>query len=356
MVKRNTVGKKTIGVLIFAAGYLLCALLCVLPFPQATAAVSGEYEAVWQSGAVTRESYAAAYSALCGCGPDKIVLERAGERGEIAAGEAFRKSYAVLQEGNLLELLTAEFGGLSRLERAALYRTFARSVYYSADLYAFDGERVFRTPRGAFNVFVWLDGSVSSSVIRATGAKKLVLHGEAILSASALSGSGIEEIEAREPYVSEGGAVLLRTAGGTRLVAALPACETLSVKDCDFCDEGALSPCTGLVTAELPFAGSAKNASKDDDGRLLWAFGTKIPETLKQVKITGGEISAFAFTGCEKVEEIDLCGIPAERVSSSAFTGCGSLKLLHTAKELSLDGFVRTELACGCFLYERRAS
>lgn len=356
MVKRNTVSKKAVSVLIFAAGYLLCALLCFLPFPRATAAESGEYEIAWQSGEVTRESYAAAYSALCGCGPDKIVLERAGERGEIAAGEEFRKSFAVLQEGSLLELLTEGFGGLSRLERAALYRTFAGTVYYSADLYAFDGERVFRTPRGAFDVFVLLDGSVSSSVIRATGAKKLVLHGEASLSASALSGSGIEEIEAREPYVSEGGAVLLRTAGGTRLVAALPVCETVAVEDCDFCDEGALSPCTGLVSAELPFVGSAKNASEDSDGRLLWAFGTKIPETLKRVRIAGGEISAFAFTGCENVEEIDLCGIPAERVSSSAFAGCGGLMRLHTAKELSLDGFVRTELACGCFLYERRAS
>ncbi len=350
MVKRNTFCKKSvIRALIFALLYLICALLCFLSFPRRTLARSEEYTAVWSDGSVTRESYASAYSALSGAGNGSVLLEREGVCGEIAAGEAFAAFRTVLEEGSLPELLAADPEGLAPIERAALYRTFGNTVFYSADYFAFDGTRVLRTARRTFGELVLLDGDLPAAALRNTGAKKLVLRADARLAAASLAGSAVEECVASPPYRSSGGAVYLDTAGGTRLVAALPLITSLCADGYRFCDQGALAPCTQLCSLQLPFAGSAESAS---DGRLAWAFGDELPASLKRVKLTGGTVSAFTFAGCGAVEEIDLCGIPAEDIAPAAFARCTSLVRLHTSAEWETD-FSRTRLPCGCYLYER---
>lgn len=355
MVKHGGSRKKSaVGALIFAVGFLLV-LFCLPPYPSTVHAGRERYEAVWEDGTVTRESYASAYSALLGAEDGALVLVRDGLRGEIRTSGQFAQNRALFSEGSLLDLLTQSFGGLSPLERAALYKEFGETGYYSGDFYAFDGSRVFRTGRSSFRELVLLDGNISSKAVRGTGAEKLVVRAGAQFTASALIGTNIGEIEAEAPYAVRDGAVYLLAPGGRRLVAALPRIKELAVKDCDFCDEGALAPCKELVSLELPFAGNAPSfAGKEFDGRLAWAFGGEIPESLKRVKITGGTIAEFAFTGCGGVEEIDLCGIPAEDISLSAFSGCTGLMTLHTSKaDLPFDHFVRRELPCGCFLYER---
>ncbi len=354
MVKRNTSCKKRLfSALIFLVLFVLCAC-CLVPFPRAAAAREETFEAVWENGAVTQESYASAYSALSGGGSGSLLLEREGIRGEISASERYRAVRAVFQEGSLLDLLTLQTEGLSSLERAAIYRDFSDTGFYSADLFAYDGDRVFRTLRASFSTLVLLDGSVSSGFLCEIGAQKLVLRSGAEFSASSLAGTKIAEIEAAAPYVVKEGGVYLSTAGGTRLVAALPNMEEFKAEGYDFCDDGALSPCKDLVSLELPFAGSARSIlGSDYDGRILWALGGSAPQTLKRVKLTGGTVGQLAFLGLNGVEEIDLCGIPEENISPLAFESLKGLLRLHTTKNLQLEGFSRTLLPCGCTLYER---
>ena len=355
MVKRNTSCKKRIvSALIFLVLFALCACL-LIPYSRATSAREDTYEVVWQSGAVTRESYAFAYSALSGAENGKLLLEREGLRGEIETSERYKTVRTLLKEGSLPDLLTMSFEGLSSLERAALYKEFCDTCYYSADLFAYDGDRVFRTPRASFSELVLLDGSVSSGVLVGIGATKLILRSGAQLSAASLAGTGVQEIEAAAPYFVNRGGLCLSAPGGTRLVAAVPTAEELRVEGCDFCDEGALSPCKRLASLELPFAGSARSAGGSDyDGRVAWAFGDAVPQTLKRVKIADGTVGQFAFTGLGGVEEIDLCGIPEENISPLAFGSLTGLVRLHTRQNhLSLEGFSRTLLPCGCTLYER---
>lgn len=351
MVKdKRSLKKGVFSVLIFAVGFLLCAC-CLIPFYGAAAAREERYEAVWQDGTVTEESYASAYGALCGAEEGELLLERDGRRGTIGTSARYQTVRTLLKEGSLPDLLTLPSEGLSPLERAALYREFCTTGYYSADLFAYDGSGVSRTRRTSFCELVLLDGSVPASVVCGTGAEKLSLRSGAMFSASALIGSDVREIAAEAPYAVQEGAVYLSTASGRRLVAGLPHATELTADHIAFCDKGALSPCAELVSLCLPFTGSAEQGGSD--GRLLWAFGERLPKSLKRVKITGGTIPAFAFTGCGGVEELDLCGIPAEKISASAFAGCTGLIRLHTKIGLSLNGFVRSGLPCGCFLYER---
>lgn len=354
MVKRNTSCKKRVfSALIFLVLFALCAC-CLVPFPRAAAAREERFEAVWENGTVTQESYASAYSALAGERNGNLLLEREGLRGEIVASEHYRAVRTVFKEGSLLDLLTLQTEGLSSLERAALYREFCDTGFYSADLFAYDGDRVFRTPRASFSKLVLLDGSVSSGFLCELKAQKLVLRSGAQFSASSLAGTKIAEIEAAAPYAVNGGGVYLSTVGGTRLLAALPNIEEFKAEGYDFCDEGALAPCKNLVSLELPFAGSTRSTLGNDyDGRVLWAFGDSAPQTLKRVKLTGGTVGQLAFLGLNGVEEVDLCGIPEENISTLAFGSLKGLLRLHTTKNLQLEGFSRTALSCGCTLYER---
>lgn len=355
MVEKRSRKTVVLSALMFAASYLVCALLCFLPRPHKIFASEESYEAVWEDGARSEESFSSAYSALAGGDGEGAVLLRGGMQGRIAAGEQYRACYSVLQDGDLLSLLNASFGGLSRIERAALMRTFGDTVYFSDDFFAFDGERVFRTDRRSFGTIVLLDGSFPAGTVALTGAEKLTVRAEAMLSAEALCGTEIAEIEAEAPYFVRDGGLYLRTPGGTRLVAALPCLTRFEADGFDFCDEGALSPCRGLTEVSLPYAGSAQGrAGSDYDSRVLWAFGEEIPSALRRIAIGGGSISRFAFLGCGGVEEIDLCGIPAEEIEEGAFAPCKGLLRLHTAAEFKAEGFSASPLPCGCTLYERR--
>lgn len=354
MVGHTVWKKRALFALIFALGYGVCALLCLFPLSHIISPAEEEYTVNWSDGTASRESYAAALSSLSDAEENFVVLQRNGMRGEIAASETYAKCVNVLQNGDLLTLLTADFNGLSRLERASLWHTFGNTAYYSADLFAFDGKRVFRTPRKAFETLVLLDSSVPNATVCETGATELILRSEAQFEAAALVGSKIERVTVQPPYWVSGGGIYLTTAGGKRLVSALPKLSQFEAEDCDFCDEGALAPCTGLVSLTLPFAGSAKSGiGSDFNGRLEYDFGGNVPETLRRVKITGGMISEGAFVGCSMLEELDLCSIPAENISPSAFIGCEGLQRLHTARLLTWKGMARRSLPCGCYLYER---
>lgn len=346
--------KSKIKVLFAAAGavfFFACAFLLFLPFPEALAAEGEEYLVRWENG-TAKESYYSAYSALSGCTRECLLFGREGLRGELPASEAFQNAYALLEKGTLLDLLTGDFTVSTRIERAALYRKYEDVCFYSGDLFVFDGTHVVRTKRGGFGELVLLDGKLSAADLCASGAETLTVRADAEFSVDALVGSSVKELRAAEPYFVAGGALYRKTPGGVRLVAAAPSLTHLAVEKTDFCDEGALAPCTALSSLVLPFLGNTKKESF----ALSVLFGGEVPKTLAQIKVTGGTVIPFAFGGAENLFEIDLCGIAAEDVSETAFSGCGSLRKLHTSKKnLSLSGsFHQTELPCGCTLYERK--
>lgn len=333
------------------AVFLLAGALCFPPRPR-TAAATERFPIVWEDGTVQEASYAEAYAALCGCTEREILFLQNGKRGSVSAGENFGREYRLLSEGDLAGLLR-EDGALNALEKLALYRKFGGTGYYSEEFFAY-GDGFGRTERKGFSEVMLLTGNIPADVLRETGAKKLTVCKDARLKAEALTGTQIAEFGTFAPYYAEGGVLYLETAGGTRLVAALPAAETLEAGNAYFADSGALCCCTRLSSLTLPFLGSALSpAGSGRDGRLAYLFAEEVPASLKRVKVTGGTVSAFAFEGCEHVEEIDLCG--AERVSPDAFAGCYGLKKLHTSQQnVNLAGqYSVQELPCGCFLYER---
>ena len=127
-------------------------------------------------------------------------------------------------------------------------------------------------------------------------------------------------------------------------------------------EEGALSACRGLRSLTLPFVGNTVFVDAADYcGDLGVLFGLSdereydVPETLVSVKVLGGRLRGFAFSGCSSLTEIDACGIPAFAVSRQAFLGCGALQKIHTARAdiVCPEGFVSERAACGCFVYSR---
>lgn len=249
------------------------ALVLFLPLPETRDVGKETYECTWQDGSVSRLNYAEAYSALSGITEQGVVLARGDLTGEIAGGAEFCRAAQILRTGSLARLLSLEAGDALPLERAALYRVYGNRGWYAGEFFAFDGTRVFRTSRAVFNEVALLSGNLPAGVLRVSGADKLVVFAEAKLSANALVGSNISEAEAAYPYSSEDGGIYLHTAGGKRLVAALPKVKSLRVNS-RFIDEGALSPCQTIEELILP---------RSYAGTLAMLFGGPVPETLKTV-------------------------------------------------------------------------
>ncbi len=268
MVKLRKTVLAVAAVLLSAVG-----VLCLfLPFPKTAESERMEsYVCRWESGDVTAVSFLEAYSAFSGFGKDRILLKRDGMRGEIAVGEEFLRAVEIFERGELAEMLSMRLGEITRLERAAIWKLYGGRGYYAGEFFSWNGESFFRTEREKFGEVFLLTGTLPKTLLRDTGAKKLILSGDSQLTAAALVGSGVEEVRGQAPYFAEGGAVYLQTAVGKVLIAALPNAEELTL-DCDFIEDGALAPCEKLKRLTLP---------DWYDGTLAALFGeTPVPKGL----------------------------------------------------------------------------
>lgn len=340
-----------------AIGTAACLFCLFLPLPRKISN-SETYRCVWADGSITEESYSSAYQSLVGIDGEEVVLSRNGLTGRVKS-EAGRV-YETLQEGSLAELLRCSPEG-TRIDSAALYRTFINRAWYDGSYYVWTGAKIKRVTRAARPELVVLSGRLSASVLRESGAKSVYLRAGAEVQAGTFVGSGVENLYAQLPYEVSDGALYLNTVGGKRLVAALGGVRELAVLgDIKFIAEGALLACDDLVALTLPFLGSAESRnSAAYKGELAHLFSDgreyRVPETLVRVKITGGSIVPFAFYACSGVKEIDACGVPENDISQTAFTGIESLEVLHTPKKnVVLTGdFTSYTADCGCTVYHR---
>lgn len=346
------------------AALLLCtalALLLLLPFPREAGAPREVSRCVWSDGTVSEESYASAYALLGGVTQEGITLSRGDKEGSISFGSAAAEAYGTLMHGTLGELLALSLDGTTRLERAALYRAFGSCLYYDGGYFALAGGGVSPCSRKSADTVMLLSGSLPRGDLSAIGAESLVLRADAAVSADMLCGSRISFAAAEAPYhVSEGG-IYLDTAGGKRLVAALPSVTRFAAGECDWADEGALAACTSLCVLDLPFLGSAADVHSSFRGELGYLFGEDregryaFPETLAHVRIRGGTIVSHAFYGADTVRSVNACGVAAGSISRTAFAGLPALVSLHCPRgDVSLSGDFSAEvLSCGCTLFSR---
>lgn len=354
MRKKTKTFTKRAAVIIFIAACIFC---FYLPFPSKLA--DGEtYRCVWADGSVTEESYTSAYLSLAGTDGKNVILSRGGLTGKIESRA--EETYDVLSNGNLAQLLGCTAEG-TRIDGAALFREFANRVWYSGSYFVWTGNKVERVSRAECEEIVFLEGSVTSRVLRETNASTVYLRAGAELSASAFAGSNVREVYAEAPYEQNGGAVYLNTPGGKRLSSAIGNVKELVLDgDLAFADEGALLACGSLTALVLPFLGSAKSHfGTEYRGEFAHLFSDgkeyRVPETLTYVEVTGGRIVSFAFYGCPGIKEINACFVSADEISRTAFSGLGSLEILHTPRrDVSLTGnFTSYTADCGCTVYTR---
>ncbi len=347
---------------LFVLCALFWALLFFLPMPKVSAVSEESYLCLWADGEETRENYFAAYADMVGMNDvGEVILERDGRQGSIPAGEACSAAFSTLEGGGLAELLQLKISGVSRLERAALYRRYQTRLWYADEFFAWNGEAIERAAARRAESLVFLAGSMTATRLTETQATRLYLRAAAEFDADVLTGTAVKEVVAEPPYFSEGNAVCLSTAGGVRLLAGIPTAKSVTVsEDVSFADEGALLPCTALEEVTIPFVGNVRSSQGTlYRGEFAYLFSTGkefcVPASLKRVRVTGGYLSPYAFYVCKNIEEIDACGIPAQDVEKDAFAGCVSLKLLHTSRaDVTLQGNFTKRLApCGCTIYER---
>lgn len=338
----------------------LCVFTLFLPLPDKTAAFSDEmYTCAWEDGSATEENYYSAYSAFTEAGAFGIYLQRGGLHGTVTPTAGYGAAYETLAYGNLAELYALK-PAVTRLERAALWRSFHDRVWYDGGYFIYDGTQVVPSGPTVKNEFVLLEGRVSASVLRRTEAKTLFVREAAELTARSLIGTEVERLEAEKPYSTSGGALYLETEGGTRLVTAVPALKSLTVEGNEFADRGALYACRGLEELTVPFVGNTIYSNATDyDGTFAWLFyfdgDYLVPSSLKRVKVTDGILNDFAFYRCSEVEKIDVCGLSAADISPTAFESCTGWKKIHCPNaNIILEGeFVSYIADCGCTVFER---
>ncbi len=356
MVKR----KKILFLIVGAVLSAVCILSLFLPFPKAAARAEENYLCLWEDGRETFESYASAFSMLQGIGEEgSIELKQGTHVGRITPGEDFSIYNDALSKGSLLDLLLLGNGALSRIERAALYRAYGRTAYYSVDAFRYTGDKVVRENFEHPEAVVLLSGTLEKNYLARTEAKELRLAAEAEFSADRLLGSRVAKITADAPYYAENDLLYFEVAGQRRLLAAVPTTTKLTVGDCDYVDKGALAACTQLEELTLPFAGNAKrNFGSSYDGTFAWLFSSDaflVPKTLKKVRILGGQLVSRCFYACPELEEVDVCNLSAEDVSDDAFADMVGWKCIHSPNgNLILTGNYTKRIApCGCTVFER---
>lgn len=347
-----------------AAAFTAFACSLFLPLPRTYAKEDEEiYVCAWEDGSSSAERYSSACSRLVGAGENKIYLERDGVRGEIEAGGAFARAVGVFERGTLAELLSFRPEKVTRLESAALFCKYGKRLWYDGALFRWTGSEAVRADIAHAEEVVLMAGGLPESLLRGTGAERLVLRRDADLSASALVGSSVTQAVAEEPYFVDAGGIYYTVPNGKRFIAALPDTTALRIgDDTVYCDTGALAPCGSLRELSLPFVGNTLDMSVSDRiGDFGCLFGTDrdgrylIPQSLTRLEVRGGMIPPYVFFGCT-VERISCCGVPAENVSPFAFTGCEPLVLHAPAEGLLPAGKYSARPApCGCTVYEKKS-
>ncbi len=351
-------GRKLLTYALAALLFAGCALMMLLPPPHALPRAGETYVCRWEDGTSTEEDFSHAYAALAGAAPEGVFLAREELRGSVAGSAAYRSAREALSAGDLAAMYALDYAGLTRLERAALLRSYGSTAYYADGAFRFTGEGVAEGGVDRFDRVALLIGKLPAHYLEKAGASVVFVGALARFSAEDLIGSRVEEIAAEAPYSVEYGALVLETAGGRRLVAVPAAATALTLPETAFSDEGALLPAERLVSLTLPYAGEALRPAPSRSAEFAWLFSDGddyfVPASLKTVKITGGTIAPLCFYHCPQVETIDLCGIPANDVSPRAFDGALGLKELHTSRpDLTLSGFTKQVAPCGCTIYTR---
>lgn len=353
--------KRVLAAVAWIVLFLGWTVALLLPVP-AQVGASENYLCVWEDGETT-ESYASAYAALVGAGEQGILLERDGASGVIAPTEAYARLYDALESDDLARLLAADGTGLSRLEHAAVQRTYSERLWYADEWFSWTGDGVGRTQlseHAEAETITLFSGLPSAEVLARLGTTRLIVRGDVSVTADALLGTQVAELSVSEPYAFSDGVLTLDTAGGRRIVCGVPAAKKLTLPDAAFADAGALLACTQLEEVTVPFVGSAKNAAGaafQQEFAYLFLNGARfeVPPSLKRVTVTGGELIAFAFYACPNVEYISACGLSVEDIEPQAFLGCTSLSELHSPRaDVLLSGeFTQELLPCGCTRFVR---
>lgn len=354
--------KKRIGHIVYAGFAVAIAALCILslflPFPQDIGHTSDVYRCVWEDGSVSEEPYVSVYEATTGAGEEGVLLKRGDKSGVIAGGDLYFRIFSTLSGGTLAELLALQTEGITRPESLALWRTFSDCIWYSEGCFVWDGGKIKTEDRQTAQSVVLLSGEMKRGFLASSKAVSLAICEDAQVSAEEFIGSSVENLVAQSPYCVSGEALYLQTAGGKRLVAALPGIISLTVdEDTQFIDGGALAPCKQIKTLNISFAGNAKDHlsssfspyigalfGEDEDGKFA------VPSTLESVCVTGGRVFSHAFYGCTSVKEIDLRGV--DYIEKDALADCVSLRRVYTSEKITLAGF--TEYHDGSeYIYER---
>lgn len=354
-------GKRIAAVFAAAALSLAAAFSLALPFPRLVRGQEEVYECVWENGERTYERYATAFSLLAGISPEgRVRLERNGLEGFVATDAVLSSAVKIFERGNLGELLSLETVGITRLGRAAIWRAYHGTVWYDGGRFVWNGEKVAPVDKAVGRKLVLLEGGIANGILKSSGVKELSVRADAELTALSLIGSGVESGEAEAPYSFENGAFYLDTAGGRRLVAALPTVKTLTVSQCSYADRGALLACEAVEEVTVPFAGNSWNAAATDyrgEFAHLFQKGDEyiVPDTLVRIRITGGALFSHAFYRCRGVKEVYACGLPLQNISRTAFVDLAALELLHTPRaDVELPGtFARETAPCGCTVFRR---
>lgn len=353
-------GRKILTYALSALLFLGCALMVFLPLPHKLPKAGETYLCLWEDGTSTEEDYFTTYSALTGATQDGVGLLREEKRGVVLGSTAFSALQTALERGDLATMERTDPSKLSRLEQAALVRSYGGTAYYAGGAFRFTGEGIAEGELGSVDRVALIIGSLPANYLETAGASRVFVGSLAEFSAEDLMGSCVKEIAAEAPYAVMQQALVLETAGGRRLIAAPAECTELTLPRTDFVDRGALLPLRSLTSLTLPYAGEALRPTSSRATEFAWLFadgdGFSVPQSLKTIKITGGIVAAYCFYHCPQAETIDLCGIPAEDVSPQAFEGLENLKELHTSRaDLRLSGFAAEIAPCGCTVYRRLA-
>ena len=352
-----------------AASLLAAALLLgwaaalLFPLPASVGALREEYLCRWETGEQALD-YAAAYAALVGAGEEGVLLEQGGVQGTIPPTQAYRALLPMLEEGALAQLLSLSGQGLSRIERAAVWRTYSARLWNAdGEWFSWTGNAVARTQLSArpyADTLTLFSDPPAAQVLAQLGTQRLVFRDAGTLTAHDLVGTRVSSVSLPAPYAFSQGVLTLDTAGGRRIVCGMPVATALVLPSAAFADEGALLACSALEEVTVPFAGSsAGGAGSDFRGEFAHLFSDNgrycVPETLKRVTVTGGVLVAYAFYACSAVEEITACGVDAQDIARQAFLGAPALRTLHTPRrDVALSGeYAARTLACGCTLYTR---
>lgn len=248
---KNKAAFRTLTVIFSAALFLLAAFaLFFRPVHEKTGA-NERVVLSFSDGTKEEIPLSRALFRVTGADETAVLLKSGGKIGRVEGKEEFCACAKGLFSGEATLLFSARGEKLCALEQAALSLRFSDTGYYAGGFFAWDGTRVLPTDARNFWEVYLLDGRIPSGLLQTVKAERLVLKRDAKLYASSLVDSKIESVEAEAPYAVESGAIYQQTAGGRKLVAALPFEEELSLKF-DFFEEGALSPCKNLKKLRLP--------------------------------------------------------------------------------------------------------